>query len=60
MAVNLGLDSDVTGAVFGQLGGAIYGIGAIPSGWRSGLLRGTLIEQLADRLLAASLEKMAT
>ena len=60
MAVNLGLDSDVTGAVFGQLGGAIYGIGAIPSGWRSGLLRRPLIEQLADRLLAASLEKMAT
>lgn len=60
LTVNLGLDADVTGALFGQLGGALYGVGAIPAGWRSALLRRDLIEQLADRLLAASLEKMAT
>ena len=60
LATNLGLDSDVTGALFGQLGGALYGVGAIPPGWRSALLKRELIEQLTDRLLAASLEKMAT
>ena len=59
LAVNLGLDSDVTGALFGQLGGAFYGVNAIPSGWRSALLEREVIEQLADRLLAASMEKMA-
>jgi ADP-ribosylglycohydrolase len=59
LAVNLGVDSDVVGALFGQLGGAFYGVNAIPSGWRSALLQRELIEQLADRLLAASLEKMA-
>ena len=60
LAANLGFDSDVTGALFGQLGGALYGVGAIPIGWRSALLKVELIEQLTDRLLAASLEKMAT
>ncbi len=60
LAANLGLDSDVTGALFGQLGGALYGVAAIPPGWRSALLKRELIEQLTDRLLAASLEKMAT
>ena len=60
LAVNLGLDSDVTGALYGQLGGALYGVSAIPNGWRSALLKRDFIEQITDRLLAASLEKMAT
>jgi ADP-ribosylglycohydrolase len=60
LAANLGFDSDVTGALFGQLGGALYGVAAIPTGWRSAVLKRELIEQLTDQLLAASLEKMAT
>ena len=33
-AVNLGDDADTTGAVYGQLAGAYYGVEGIPSGWR--------------------------
>ena len=36
-AVNLGEDADTTGAVFGQLAGAVYGEEGIPSGWRDRL-----------------------
>ena len=51
-AVNLGDDADTTGAVFGQLAGAIYGDEAIPQRWRDVLaLRGRIV-QLADGLLA--------
>jgi ADP-ribosylglycohydrolase len=60
LAINLGLDSDVIGAVYGQLAGAIYGVGGIPPGWRNALVKRELIEDFADRLLAAALERMAT
>ena len=51
LAVNLGDDADTTGAVYGQLAGALYGDEAIPPRWVSQLaLRGT-IESFADRLL---------
>jgi ADP-ribosylglycohydrolase len=53
--VNLGGDSDVNGALFGQLAGALYGAEGIPAAWRSGLLRRDLLDDLADRLLAAAL-----
>ncbi len=33
-AVNLGDDADTTGAVYGQIAGAYYGLDAIPSLWR--------------------------
>jgi ADP-ribosylglycohydrolase len=59
LAVNLGLDADVVGAVYGQLAGAIYGVGGIPPGWRNALAKRELIEDFADRLLAAALERMA-
>ena len=59
LAVNFGLDADVAGAVYGQLAGAIYGVAGIPQGWRNALLGRQLIEEFADRLLAASLERMA-
>lgn len=36
-AVNLGDDADTTGAVFGQLAGAYYGLGQIPQEWRTTL-----------------------
>ena len=57
-AANLGGDSDVTSAVCGQLAGAHYGVGAIPSAWRESLLRRPLIETCADRLLAHALTRM--
>lgn len=38
LAVNLGLDADTRGAIFGQLAGAIYGMESIPKEWREGLV----------------------
>lgn len=43
LAVNLGDDADTTGAIYGQLAGAYYGIDAIPLPWREKL---TLVEQI--------------
>ena len=37
LAVNLGDDADTTGAIYGQLAGAFYGVDAIPAEWRSEL-----------------------
>ncbi|OZM56259.1 ADP-ribosylglycohydrolase [Lottiidibacillus patelloidae] len=34
LAVNLGNDADTTGAVYGQIAGAYYGVGGIPKEWR--------------------------
>lgn len=53
-AVNLGDDADTTGAVYGQLAGALYGAGSIPPGWRRRLVMRDRIETLADRLLKLS------
>jgi ADP-ribosylglycohydrolase len=49
---NLGANSDVAAATYGQLAGAYYGIGSIPSTWRNSLIGKDIIENLADRLLA--------
>jgi ADP-ribosyl-[dinitrogen reductase] hydrolase len=51
LAVNLGDDADTTGAVYGQLAGAIYGESGIPAEWRERLALRERIEQLADALL---------
>jgi ADP-ribosyl-[dinitrogen reductase] hydrolase len=53
LAVNLGNDADTTGAIFGQLAGAYYGIAAIPDEWGACLARLDLITSMADDLLAA-------
>lgn len=50
LAVNLGDDADTTGAIYGQIAGAYYGVDAIPSKWRKRLTMGPEIESLADRL----------
>lgn len=50
LAVNLGNDTDTTGAVYGQLAGAFYGEDAIPNLWRSKLAHRALIEGYAERL----------
>lgn len=49
---NLGSNSDVAAAAFGQIAGAHYGIGGIPGAWRNSLMEKELISGLADRLLA--------
>ncbi|MGH3804416.1 MAG: ADP-ribosylglycohydrolase family protein, partial [Pseudonocardiaceae bacterium] len=54
-AANLGANSDVAGAAFGQLAGAHYGVAAIPGHWRNSLMDKGLIEGLADQLLAHAL-----
>lgn len=48
-AVNLGHDTDTTGAVAGGLAGALYGYDAIPLEWRNTLIKREYIEQLCDK-----------
>jgi ADP-ribosylglycohydrolase len=50
LAVNLGDDADTTGAVYGQIAGAVYGAQSIPSTWRAKLALHDLIEDFATRL----------
>lgn len=54
--VNLGEDADTTGAVYGQLAGAIYGLEGIPSEWTSKLAMKELIDEYANRLLSETLK----
>lgn len=54
-AVNLGGDSDVIAAVYGQLAGAHYGVSTIPPPWRKALAHADLISELSDRLLRNAL-----
>jgi ADP-ribosyl-[dinitrogen reductase] hydrolase len=51
LAANLGDDADTTAAVCGQIAGAHYGVGDIPTTWLEHLTMGGLIEDLANRLL---------
>jgi ADP-ribosylglycohydrolase len=53
-AVNLGGDTDTTGAVTGGLAGLLYGTAGIPPEWLAGLVRRSDIEGLALRLAAAT------
>ena len=48
--VNLGDDADTTGAIYGQIAGAFYGVEDIPSEWRERLAMGAEIESLSDSL----------
>ena len=49
-AVNLGDDADTTGAVYGQLAGAYYGVGAIPQRWLDKVVKSDIIIDLANKL----------
>ena len=49
-AINLGADTDTTGAVTGGLAGLLYGFDNIPSNWVNGIPRKNDIENLAERL----------
>ncbi|GED72241.1 ADP-ribosylglycohydrolase [Brevibacillus reuszeri] len=50
LAVNLGDDADTTGAIYGQLAGAHYGIDAIPERWIEPLAMKELILDMARKL----------
>jgi len=54
LAVNLGHDADTTGAVYGQLAGAFYGVENIPKGWLEKIALRELIERFADGLFNLS------
>jgi len=49
-AVNLGSDTDTTGAVTGGLAGLLYGLDKIPKNWLQRIARHEDIENLAERL----------
>ena len=48
--VNLGQDADTTGAIYGQIAGAHYGMESIPVQWRQRLTMSFEITTVADRL----------
>ena len=54
MAVNLGDDADTTGAVYGQLAGAFYGLSGIPNSWVSKLAKNDLILSRAEEIFLLS------
>ena len=49
-AVNLGEDTDTTGAVTGGLAGLLYGLDSIPKNWIKQIARNGEIKNLAERL----------
>lgn len=51
LAVNLGNDSDTTGAIYGQFAGAFYGVESIPDRWLELLTHRQVIEEFAVRLI---------
>lgn len=53
-AVNLGADTDTTGAVTGALAGAAYGASAIPARWSDQVQHRDELIAIADRLLELS------
>jgi ADP-ribosylglycohydrolase/predicted protein tyrosine phosphatase len=57
MAVNLGDDADTTGAVYGQVAGAFYGLEGIPENWRDKVARRDLILDFAEKLHALAIHR---
>jgi ADP-ribosyl-[dinitrogen reductase] hydrolase len=56
-AVNLGDDADTTGAIVGQIAGALYGASAIPAGWLERLWMREEIAAMAGRIHGAARER---
>jgi ADP-ribosylglycohydrolase len=54
LAVNLGDDADTTGAIYGQLAGAYYGVHAIPARWQEKIALSGQIRHFAERLFEFS------
>ncbi|MGX1828988.1 ADP-ribosylglycohydrolase family protein [Paenibacillus taichungensis] len=50
LAVNLGDDADTTGAVYGQIAGAYYGLSGIPAHWREKLAMQDTLSELSEAL----------
>ena len=59
LAVNLGDDADTTGAIYGQIAGAYFGVEAIPAKWRENLTMTAEITSMADSLYAHARQSMA-
>ena len=57
LAVNLGDDADTTGAIYGQLAGAHYGVDSIPSEWRNLLTDKEMLLKLAANLHTPSFKQ---
>ena len=57
---NMGGDSDTNAAIYGQLGGAFYGVEPIPASWRSTLHQGEEIDALARALVDLRLKPPVT
>ena len=57
---NMGGDADTNAAIYGQLGGAYFGVEAIPASWRSTLYQGEEIDELARALVNLRLEAPLT
>ena len=57
---NMGGDADTNAAIYGQLGGAHFGVEAIPASWRSTLHQGEEIDALARALVDLRLEAPLT
>ncbi len=53
-AVNLGDDTDTTGAVAGGLAGLCFGVDSIPAAWREAIARRAEVEALLERFVAAT------
>lgn len=53
LAVNLGNDANTTGAIYGQIAGACYGLGGIPQAWLEKLHAKDLILDFGKRLFLA-------
>ncbi|MBT8402163.1 MAG: ADP-ribosylglycohydrolase family protein [Rhodothermia bacterium] len=53
-AVNLGDDADTTGAIFGQIAGAYWGMTGIPDEWLERLWMAEEIIELAERIFSRS------
>ncbi|MDQ0171266.1 ADP-ribosyl-[dinitrogen reductase] hydrolase [Paenibacillus tundrae] len=50
LAVNLGDDADTTGAVYGQIAGAYYGLSGIPIQWREKLAMQETLDEVVNGL----------
>lgn len=52
LVVNLGGDADTTGAIYGQIAGAYYGLEGIPAGWVKKTLWSDEIEYMAAKVFS--------
>ncbi len=59
LAINLGKDADTVGAVVGQIAGALYGNEAIPTEWKTRLIRWSDIELMGRTLLEMGQARVA-